>query len=310
MMKKISFVVPIYNEMENIYLIANAIREEMVLLKYNYSILFVNDGSIDNSLTILKKISLERINVKFLSFSRNFGKEAALTAGINFAKADAIIMIDADLQHPPEMIKYMLSAWEDDYEIVYCKRDGKNIHTTFINTIFSKFFYSVMSLLSNVHLEDGASDFRLLDKKVVEILNKWKEQEPFYRGLTKWVGFKQKSIFYTPRERVHGETKYNTKKLIRLALQGITSFSTKPLYIATYLGFAFSLASLLFVPYAIFSYYYGQAVSGWTSVIVAIAFFGGLQLMILGIIGLYLGKLFMQSKGRPLYIIKESNIHA
>jgi dolichol-phosphate mannosyltransferase len=167
----------------------------------------------------------------------------------------------------------------------------------------------LLSLLSNIELEKGSADFRLLDRKVINELKLLKENDIFLRGIVKWIGFKQFAMEYMPMERHSGNSKYSYKKMLKLALQGITSFSTKPLYVATYIGFFFSIASLAYIPYAAYSYWFGYAVSGWVSLIVTVAFFGGLQLMILGIIGLYLGKLFMQSKGRPLYIIDKTNIH-
>ena len=172
----------------------------------------------------------------------------------------------------------------------------------------SNMFYNLINNLSDIELEQGTADFRLMDRRVVNVFKEFKETDLFLRGLVKWMGFQQAGIEYEPAERLKGKSKYTMKKMIRFALQGITSFSTKPLYIATYLGMSFSLISLLYVPYIIYSYYFGHAISGWTSIIATIAFFGGLQLMILGIIGMYLGKLFQQSKQRPHYIIKETNL--
>jgi dolichol-phosphate mannosyltransferase len=309
MRKTISILIPVYNEEGNISAITEAIQQVFEgLSNYGYEILFVNDGSSDNSLRIIKETAARYPNIFFLSFSRNFGKDNALLAGLKSVKGDAVITIDADLQHPPELIPEMVQLWEQGNEVVYTYRENKNVHTSGFNQLTSKMFYQLLNNLSDVELEDGIADYRLLDKKVVGILNNLHEDTPFFRGMVKWVGFQQKGISYTPNPRITGQTKYSTRALTSLALHGITSFSIKPLTIAIYLGFTFSLLSILYVPYVLWSLYFKKAISGWTSTIVTIAFFGGLQLMILGILGLYLGKLFMQSKQRPQFIIKESNL--
>ena len=308
MKKLISILIPVYNEEGNVPAITKAIQEVFANLAFDFEIVFVNDGSADNSLSIIKKIAETQTNIFYISFSRNFGKDNALLAGLKYANGDAIVTIDADLQHPPKMIPEMLALWEQGNDIVYTHREDKNEHASNFNQFTSKMFYRIVNNLSDVELEDGIADYRLLDKKVVNVLNNLHEDRPFFRGLVKWVGFQQKGIPYTPNPRIAGETKYSTKALTRLALQGITSFSVKPLTIAIYLGLTFSVLSTLYIPYVLISLYKGYAISGWTSIIVTIAFFGGLQLMILGILGIYLGKLFMQSKQRPHFIIKESNL--
>jgi dolichol-phosphate mannosyltransferase len=306
MTKLISVVIPVYNEEDNICAIANAVSK--ALDNFNFEIIFVNDGSSDTSISILKDLSNNASNIFYISFSRNFGKDIALLAGLKYSKGDAVITIDADLQHPPQLMSEMIDYWLLGNEVVYAYRDEKNQHTKKTHQFASTLFYKLLNKLSTVELEDGVSDFRLIDRKVVDVLNNIHEDYPFFRGLIKWVGFQQKGIPYKPEERLSGETKYSSKALLQLALQGITSFSTKPLAIATYLGFTFSLLAMLYIPYVIFSIFFEHPVSGWASLIATIAFFGGLQLMILGIIGMYLGKLFMQSKERPHYIIKESNL--
>jgi dolichol-phosphate mannosyltransferase len=308
MKKLISIVIPVFYEEGNIAAIARAIQKTFSPINYNYEIIFVNDGSQDGSMQEIQKLAASNSNIYFIDLSRNFGKDNALLAGIRNAKGEALITIDADLQHPPELILEMIEQWEEGNEVVYAYRKEKNEHASVRNRLTSKLFYKLVNGLSDVELENGISDYRLLDKKVINILNNIHEDHPFFRGMIKWVGFKQKGIPYSVQPRLTGETKYDSKALVRLALRGITSFSVKPLSIAIYLGFLFSLLSLLYIPYVIFSLIYEHPISGWTSLIVTIVFFGGLQLMILGIIGMYLGKLFMQSKQRPHYIIKESNI--
>ena len=308
MKKLISILIPVYNEEGNVPAITEAIRAVFENIHFNYEIVFVNDGSADNSLAIIKEIAITQNNIFYISFSRNFGKDNALLAGFKYCKGDAIITIDADMQHPPEMIPGMLQLWEEGNDVVYTYRSDRNQHASNFNQFTSRMFYKVINNLSDVDLEDGIADYRLLDKSVVGVFNNLHEDRPFFRGLIKWVGFQQKGIPYMPKPRVAGETKYSAKALVRLALQGITSFSVKPLTIAIYLGLTFSLLSTLYIPYVLISLYKGYAISGWTSIIVTIAFFGGLQLMILGILGIYLGKLFMQSKQRLHFIIKETNL--
>ena len=309
MQSKISILLPVLNEEANIEPVYLAITNIFNnLSEYQFEIIFVDDGSTDNTLQVLKELSDWANNVFYVSFSRNFGKDNALMAGLQYCTGDAVITMDADLQHPPEMIPGLIAAWQQGYEVVYTYRENKNQHAGFFNQISSKLFYNTVNKLSEVQLENGIADFRIIDKKVVHTMAKLTESNPFFRGLVKWVGFKQKAIPYTPDNRKNGETKYSNWSLIHLAMTGITSFSTKPLSFAIYLGFFFSFASLLYIPYVLYSYYAGLAISGWASIIVTIAFFGGLQLMILGIIGLYLGKSFMQSKNRPRYIISSANI--
>lgn len=308
MPEKVCIIIPVFNEEGNIKTIVTAINKAFEKLLYDYYLLFVDDGSTDNTLNIIEGLSADNNNIKFISFSRNSGHQVALKAGIDYSDADCTISMDGDMQHPPSLIADMLAKWKAGYEVVYTiRKEQKDL--SFFKRKTSALFYKLLSMLSNIELENGSADFRLLDKKVTNQLKQLKENDIFLRGLVKWIGFKQIAIGYQPMERHSGNSKYSYKKMLRLALQGITSFSTKPLYIATYIGFFFSILSLLYLPYAGYSYFFGHAVSGWVSLIVTVAFFGGLQLMILGIIGLYLGKLFMQSKGRPMYIIDKTNIH-
>ena len=256
----------------------------------------------------IKELAASDTVVLYISFSRNFGKDYALFAGLRKSSGDAVITMDADMQHAPSLITTLVTQWENGYEVAYYYRERSNTHAGSLSKIFSAGFYKILNTLSDVKLENGISDFRIMDKKVVMSLAAFNEDTIFFRGLVKWVGFKQLGLPYNPEERSSGKSTYKTKMLFKLAIHSITSFSTKPLTIAIYLGFIFSLISILFIPYAIYSKYIGDAVSGWASVIVAIAFFGGLNLMILGIVGLYLGKTFIQGKGRPLFIVRETNI--
>lgn len=307
MAKNISIVIPVYNETSNLILMVVAIAVAMEPLAYEYKIIFVNDGSTDDSLVFLKQLAATNSKLKYISFSRNFGHQNALKAGLDWSNADAVISMDGDMQHPPSLIPTLIKKWEEGNEIVYTvRKDGDDLSAMKKQT--SNLFYKILNNLSSIELEKGTADFRLLDKKVVDVLKDLKEYDLFWRGLVKWVGYKQIAVDYIPGQRVNGTSKYTVKKMMELAIKGITSFSTKPLTIAIYIGFISSLLSFLYVPYAVISYYSGHSISGWASVIVTIAFFGGLQLMIIGILGVYLGKLFMQNKERPHYIISETNL--
>lgn len=285
----------------------HALQEVMQTVPYNYSITFVDDGSTDGTLEVLKEIAEQNSSINFIALSRNFGHQNALKAGLDLSDGDAVISLDGDLQHPPALIPSLIQLWEQGNDIVYTiRKDHQEMPMMKRKT--SNMFYQLMNRLSDIELEAGTADFRLMDKRVVDICRNFTEMDLFWRGLIKWIGFKQVGIEYEPAERQFGKSKYTYKKMMQFALRGITSFSIKPLTIAIYLGFTFSILSLLYVPYALYALIFGHAISGWASMIVTIAFFGGLQLMILGIIGMYLGKLFLQSKERPHYIIKESNV--
>lgn len=309
MPNKISVLLPVFNEELNIEPIYSAIKSVFdALPETSYEIIFADDGSTDHTMAAIKKIVQQDSCVFYVSFSRNFGKDNALMAGLQYSTGDALITMDADLQHPPEMIPELIECWINGFEVVYTFREDKNQHAGFFSQITSKLFYKTVNRLSDVNLENGIADYRLMDRKVINSLLQMNENNPFFRGLLKWAGFKQKGIPYKPGARKSGDTKYSTSKLVSLATQGITSFSTKPLEFAIYLGFVFSFLSILYIPYVFYSFFSGVSISGWASTIVTIAFFCGLQLMILGIIGLYLGKVFMQVKQRPQFIISETNI--
>lgn len=307
MKTKVSIVVPAFNEGDNIYRLAHAIHAVFENLPYQYTIVVVDDGSSDQTLSVLRRLQQQDDRIQYLSFSRNFGHQHALKAGLAHADGDCVISMDADLQHPPQYIPKMLELWEQGYNIVYTIReDDPNLSV--LKRKSSDLFYNVLNFLSDLQFEKGTADFRLVSRKVADVLNQMDDSELFYRGLVKWVGFKQTCLYYKPMNRFMGTSKYTFRKMMRLAQEGLTSFSTRPLDIATYLGLGFSVLSVAYVPYALISRFSGHALSGWTSIIMTIAFFGGLQLLILGIIGKYLGKLFVIAKRRPAYIIKESSL--
>jgi len=308
-MKKIDIVVPCYNESENIRPLYEAIKEVFAkeLPDYDFNLLLVNDGSHDSSLLVLQQLAKEDNRVKYLSFSRNFGHQLAVKAGLDHAFAPAVISMDADLQHPPALIPTLIGKWEEGAQVVatlrtYPEEISKKKRKS------SQQFYKLLNLLSDIEIKEGSADFRLLDQAVVEVIRHMRENEPFLRGMVPWVGFTQVYVPYTAQARYAGETKYTIKKMFQLALSGVTSFSVKPLYFAVFLGFFFSLLSVLYVPYVIYSFLNGSEISGWASLIMTIVFFGGLQLIILGIIGVYIGKIFTQTKERPAYIIQEKHL--
>lgn len=307
MKKLVSVVIPAYNEEENIVVIIERLGKVFECLNYDYEILLVDDGSSDQTLAVYKTMAKVKSNLFFIEFSRNFGHQSALKAGLDESKGDCVISLDADLQHPPELIAQMLQKWEEGYEVVYTRRQI-DPSLPYSKRKSSAFFYKLINSLSDVEIESGTADFRLLDRKVIEVFKEFKENDPFIRGLIKWLGFKQFAIDYLPDKRYRGSSKYSVSKMKKLALQGVTSLSIKPLHTAVYLGFVFSSLSFLYVPYVLHSLYVGTEVSGWASTIITIVFFGGLQLIILGIIGIYIGKMFIQSKNRPNYIIRSTNL--
>lgn len=305
--KLVSIVIPAFNESENIPRICSEIEKVFSKLQYSYEIIIVADGCTDPTMETIDKLIHQNDHIFFIEFSRNFGHQLALKAGLDNAKGDCVISMDCDLQHPPELIPKLLAKWEKGYEVVYTIRlEDKNLPMA--KRISSRLFYKTLNSLSDVELETGSADFRLLDSKVVSVIRNFYENEPFLRGLFKWIGFKQTSVEFTPCARHCGKSKYSIKKMIKFALQGVTSFSVKPLYVAIYLGFTFSILSVLYIPYVVYAIQSGKEVTGWASIIMTIVFFGGLQLIILGIIGIYMGKMFMQAKNRPNYIIRSSNI--
>lgn len=305
--KLVSIVIPAFNEDENIPKIVEVIENLFSTLSYRYEIIFVADGCTDNTMESIEKIIERNSRVYFIELSRNFGHQLALKAGLDHANGDCVISMDCDLQHPPEIIPELLAKWESGYEVVYTiRQEDKKLPMG--KRVTSNLFYKTINSLSDVEIETGSADFRLLDRNVVSVIRNFHENEPFLRGLVKWVGFRNTSIPYYPNKRYSGKSKYNLKRMIRFAMQGVTSFSVRPLYIAIYLGFTLSILSVMYIPYVLHAFHTGKEVSGWASIIMTIVFFGGLKLIILGIIGIYIGKMFMQVKNRPSYIIRTTNI--
>jgi len=307
--KLISIVIPAFNESENIPRITTAIENLFEPLPYRYEIIMVADGCTDSTMEKIQELIISNKHLFYIEFSRNFGHQNALKAGLDHSNGDGVISLDCDMQHPPEIIPEMLAKWEEGYEVVYTiRKEDKKLPLT--KRFTSKLFYNTINRLSDVEIESGSADFRLLDRKVVRVMKNFHENEPFLRGLIKWIGFRQFSMEYYPNQRTLGKSKYNFKRMISFALQGVTSFSVRPLYAAIYLGFTFTMCSILYLPYILHAIYTGKEVSGWASILMTIVFFGGLKLTILGIIGIYVGKMFMQVKERPNYIIRSTNLNA
>jgi dolichol-phosphate mannosyltransferase len=275
---------------------------------YPYEIIFIDDGSRDGTLSEIKAINASNENIKFISFSRNFGHQKALKAGLDHARGDCVITMDADLQHPPELLTKLIKEWRNGYEVVYTIRVD-SADTGFIKRLSSRLFYKIINLLSNVNIPLGAADFRLLDRKVVDEVKKFKENWLFIRGIIAWIGFSQISVEYGVKRRKQGHTKYSPSRMFTLAINGITSFSILPLRISIILGLTFSLGSFFYAIYAVYTKVFNNAViQGWTSILLSVLFLGGIQLISLGVIGEYLGKMFIETKNRPSYIIKEKDL--
>jgi glycosyltransferase involved in cell wall biosynthesis len=301
----ISIVVPAFNEEGNIEPLLKAVAKHLV--GYAWEIVFVDDGSTDRTLEILKQQTTNNKRVKFISFSRNFGHQAALRAGLRFAQGDAIISMDADMQHPPELLPTLIGEWKKGNQVVYTIREA-TAEVGLLKRLSSRFFYKMINFLSDLNIENGAADFRLLDRKLVTIINEEQEADLFLRGYIDWLGFKRIGIPYKPAPRFSGSSKYTYKKMFSFAAIGITQFSIKPLRLAFLLSMiAFSLS----VVYAIYGGWIAlvrnAAVPGWLSLVVLFVFMQGIQFLLLGLMGEYLGRTFMQSKHRPEFIINESN---
>jgi len=310
-MKKISVVIPMYNEEEVVktsYLRIQKVLEN--LEAYDYEMLFIDDGSKDKTLSILQELAEENKKVKVISFARNFGHQAAVTAGIQFVTGDAIVIIDADLQDPPELLPEMIALWEKGNEVIYGQRKSRKGESAF-KLLTAKMFYTTLNALSDVEIPKDTGDFRLVDRKVIDVINRLPEHNKFLRGLFSWVGFRQKSYMYERQERYAGKTKYPFKKMWKLASDGIISFSTKPLKVVGGLGILTIILSIGILIYSLVSYIFNlnQLTAGWTSIMVAITLFSGVQLLSIWIISEYIARIYDETRNRPEYIIyKKINI--
>ncbi len=305
--KKISVIVPCFNEEESLATF-NETLIQFLPSAFQYEIIYVNDGSTDHTFQVILSLAKSNPAIKYISFSRNFGHQNALKAGYDFASGDCAISLDADLQHPPAVIPELIAQWENGFEIVNTmRRDHQSI--PYSKKLSSRIFYQIMRKLSDVNIENGMADFRLLDKKVLKQLKLFPENYLFFRGLIPWMGFKQTIIPFTANERFAGTTKYTFRKMLKFATTGVTAFSVKPLRLSIYLGSAIAFLAFLYGLYAAYIHLFtDRAITGWTSVILSVLFVGGINLLMLGIIGEYLGKLFIENKRRPNYLISETNL--
>lgn len=304
--RRVSIVAPFYNEADNVMLFYNAVKEVIDSIKsVTFELICVDDGSRDDTLVKLIELSNQDARVHVIELSRNFGKEAALTAGISEATGDAVIPIDADLQDPPELIETMIKEWQSGFEVVLARRIDRN-SDTFLKRKTAEMFYSLHNKLSNVKIPENVGDFRLMDRVVVDAVLQLSEQQRFMKGLFAWVGYKTTTIDYVRNSRAAGDTKFSGWKLWNFALEGITSFTSVPLKLWTYIGGAGALGSLLYTIFIVVrTMVHGVDIPGYASLLVAILFMGSLQLISVGVLGEYVGRVYAESKHRPIYFIRK-----
>jgi dolichol-phosphate mannosyltransferase len=306
---KTSIIIPIYNEEGNINKLYERLKSLIKNINSEFEFIFINDGSKDQSIQLIKLIASKDSDVKFINFSRNFGHQIAVTAGLDKSTGDRIVIIDADLQDPPELIIDMFNKMDDGYEVVYAKRKARK-GESWLKKFTAKMFYRILKSITSVNIPVDTGDFRIMDRKIVDALKEMPEQQKFLRGQISWIGFNQTYIEYERNERFAGETGYTYKKMIRFALDGITSFSNFPLKFASICGFVVSGIAFIVMLYALYSRFISKDyIEGWTSIIISVLFLGGIQLISIGIIGEYISRLSSNVRNRPLYIIRESNIN-
>ena len=305
---KISIVIPVYNEQDNVSKISIKLVEILEKITNGYEIIFVDDCSLDDTLLNLVSINKKNNKIKYLEMSRRFGYQNSIFAGLEHSSGDAVITMDADFEHPPAYIFEMYDKWKEGYEVVNMVRDSYN-QKTFIFNFFGKLFYKIMNFLSDIKLIENSADFRLIDRKVVDIITSFSERNIFLRGVLPWIGFNHASITYKQDNRLAGRTKFNFAKSYSLAIDGLTSFTTRPLYISIYIGFFFSIIGLFYFIWILYSYIKNSyfLVQGWSTIVSLQLIIGGLILIFFGIIGVYLAKTFDEVKGRPIYLIKKSS---
>lgn len=305
-LKKISILIPAYNEQEvlrHLYERLNKLAGET--RGYQFEFLFVNDGSRDKTLEIIKSYAAKDPRIAYVNLSRNFGKETAMIAGLDHVTGDATVIIDADLQDPPELIPQMLTYWEEGYDDVYAKRNSRT-GETWLKKATSTLFYKLLQRSTSIPIQKDTGDFRLLDKRCVEALRQFRESQRYTKGMFSWIGYKKKEIGYDRDPRAAGESKWNYFKLADLAIEGIVSFTTAPLRISTFIGIATSILAFAYIVYLVIrTLLFGTDLAGYPSMMAVILFLGGVQLLSLGVIGEYIGRIFNETKDRPLYFVEE-----
>jgi dolichol-phosphate mannosyltransferase len=306
-MKKVDYsvILPVYNEEGTLQILYERLTKVMRGVSQNYEIVFVDDNSKDNSFDIISEFNKNDPKVKVVRFSRNFGHQAAITAGLDHARGDAVIMMDADLQDPPEVITQMVEKYKEGYDVVYAKREKRKGESIF-KLWTASIFYRLINYMTDVDIPLDTGDFRLISRKVVDSLKSINEKNRFLRGLITWVGYRQIGVNYIRDSRYAGETKFTVKKMMRFAIDGISSFSHVPLKIATLMGFVVSFISFLLVLGVFYFRLTHEPAPGWASIMVTITFIGGIQLIAIGIIGEYLGRIYDEVKNRPLYLLERT----
>lgn len=307
-MEKVTFTViaPIYNELENIPELYPRIRDVMEQTGEPWELILVDDGSTDGSTQVIRKLAENDSRVRPVIFARNFGHQIAVTAGVDYSRGDAVVLIDADLQDPPEVILDLIKKWHEGYDVVYAVRETREGESWFKKTSAS-LFYRLIRAITNVDIPLDTGDFRLMDRKVVSVMVEMREKHRFMRGMSAWVGFKQTGVNYKRKPRYAGETKYPFKKMVKFAMNAITSFSYFPLQLATFIGFVAAGLSVLAIPVvAILRLITGTALLGQATTLIIVLFLGGVQLISLGIIGEYIGRIYDEAKDRPLYVVAEA----
>lgn len=306
-MNLLSIVVPCFNEDESVEIFLGEIQK--TLKDYNFEVIYVNDGSSDNTLKYIKELASKNSNVKYISFSRNFGKESAIFAGLKYASGDYICLMDADLQHPPKLIPEMLEAVLDEgYDVAAARRVSRKGEPK-IKSFFSHRFYKVFNKISDIDMVEGATDYRIMTRQVVDSVLDLPEYNRFSKGLFQWVGFDTKWIEYENIERIAGESTWSFWGLIKYSIEGLVAFTTLPLSVSTFLGMVFSIIAFIYMLFIIIRYLiYSEAVPGYPTLICSLLLLGGIQLLSIGVLGKYLEKTYFEAKNRPIFIVKESNI--
>ena len=303
-MKTVTLLIPCYNEEESIPYMRDALVKLMNdNTRYQWEVLFINDGSRDRTLSLLEHLHQQDKRFCYVSLSRNFGKEAAMLAGFDHARGDAVIIMDADLQHPPQVIPQMLAAWEEGYDDVYGKRLSRG-RESWLRRKLSMSYYRLLQRMAHVDILPNVGDFRLLDRRCIEVLKQLRETERYTKGLYCWIGFNKKEVPFETQDRVAGKSTWSYRQLIGLAIDGIMSFTTAPLRISAILGIVVSIAAFIYMcAVLVKTLFWGEPVAGYPTIVVLVLFLGGVQLISLGIVGEYLGKTFMEVKNRPVYVV-------
>jgi len=307
-MKKVTIIIPAYNEEASLPFLYERIEKLINSIdNYEFEILFINDGSKDKTIELIKEYREKDSRISYVDFARNFGKETAMIAGLDYATGDCVIFMDADLQDPPELIPEMLKYWEEGYDDVYAQRRSRK-GETWLKKFTSKMYYRVLQSLTNVEIQKDTGDFRLLDKRCVNALRKMRESQRCSKSMFSWIGYKKKAIVYDRDPRIAGKTKWNYGKLINLAIDGITSFTTSPLRISTYIAIPTFVALFVYFIYVIAKCCVEHvAIQAFQAIILLVLFFSGVQILLFGIVGEYLGRIFNETKNRPLYLVNEYN---